>query len=362
MKKFSKVLIVTMALTLVMAFMPTMAFADDTTTTTDATTTATVKVTFTASTPSGFDMVNKTITATSDLAETYFPAIAKNEVSGQVSMLDVLVAAHIDKYGEVKFKADPTAYMGAIDSTDGTSMTKQFGHKIVGIYTINNAMTATGVSAAPVKNGQNVKVCSYADSDTGWTALMSYFNKETYSAKAGKAFSVKITAAGSDPTTYVQTAVTPNKSVIQTVNTTSGALKATSYKTNTKGIASVKFSKPGTYYISAKGTVTYTGWAGKTTASIMAPLAKVKVGLSTPSAKTSAKTKSSVKISWKKITGASKYKVYRATKKTGTYKCVKTTTKLSLTNKGLKKGQHYYYKVKAVNGSHVSAFSKVVVK
>ena len=73
------------------------------------------------------------------------------------------------------------------------------------------------------------------------------------------------------------------------------------------------------------------------------------------------KSKKQVKLTWKKVSGAKKYTVYRATSKNGKYKAIKTTTKLSFTNKNLKKGKTYYYKVKAIakNSAANSAFSTV---
>ena len=62
------------------------------------------------------------------------------------------------------------------------------------------------------------------------------------------------------------------------------------------------------------------------------------------------KSKKTAKITWKKVTGASGYRVYRATKKNGKYKLVKTIKKnktVTYTNKNLKKGKKYYYKVRA---------------
>ncbi len=56
---------------------------------------------------------------------------------------------------------------------------------------------------------------------------------------------------------------------------------------------------------------------------------------------------SSIKVSWTKVSGATKYQVYRATSKTGTYKKVAETTSLSYTNKSLTDNKTYYYKVRA---------------
>ena len=73
---------------------------------------------------------------------------------------------------------------------------------------------------------------------------------------------------------------------------------------------------------------------------------------------TVSKSAQGVKLSWKKSAGAKKYIVYRKTP-TGKYKAVKIVTAktLSWTDKTAKKGQTYYYIVKAVNNKTYSAAS-----
>ena len=61
-------------------------------------------------------------------------------------------------------------------------------------------------------------------------------------------------------------------------------------------------------------------------------------------------------ISWKKVKGAKKYEVYSAA--TGKYKKIATVTTNSLSKYFPKAEQEYKYKVRAVNGSSKSAFSK----
>ena len=79
-----------------------------------------------------------------------------------------------------------------------------------------------------------------------------------------------------------------------------------------------------------------------------------------------------VKLSWKKVNGASGYKVYRATKKNGKYTLVKTIKNaktVKFTDKKVKKNKTYYYKVsayktiakKVVKGA-ASSKIKVVIK
>lgn len=74
----------------------------------------------------------------------------------------------------------------------------------------------------------------------------------------------------------------------------------------------------------------------------------------------------SIKVSWQKVSGASGYKIYRATSKSGKYSYIQTISggsTLSYTNSKLTKNKTYYYKVKAyktVNSKQVdSSYSTV---
>ena len=75
-------------------------------------------------------------------------------------------------------------------------------------------------------------------------------------------------------------------------------------------------------------------------------------------------------LTWKKVKGAAGYQVYRSMRKNGKYVCVKKNLKAAkYTDKKLKKGKTYYYKVRAykkVNGKTItgaySAIRKVKVK
>ena len=70
-----------------------------------------------------------------------------------------------------------------------------------------------------------------------------------------------------------------------------------------------------------------------------------------------------IKLTWGKVEGAAKYKVYRANSKTGTYTLLKTTTGTSLTNTSVEAGKQYYYYVIAVgeNGAE-SEKSSIVTR
>lgn len=61
-------------------------------------------------------------------------------------------------------------------------------------------------------------------------------------------------------------------------------------------------------------------------------------------------TQTSIALSWKKISGADGYRVYRSTTKNGTYKMIKSISgskNTSYKNTGLTVGKTYYYKVRA---------------
>lgn len=62
-----------------------------------------------------------------------------------------------------------------------------------------------------------------------------------------------------------------------------------------------------------------------------------------------------IKLSWDKVSGAVKYKVYRATSKNGDYSLYKTVTGTSYTDTSAKKGKTYYYYVIAVYESGKNA-------
>ena len=91
-----------------------------------------------------------------------------------------------------------------------------------------------------------------------------------------------------------------------------------------------------------------------TEASAASRPAKVK------SLKVARQSYNSLKVSWKKVKSAKGYQIYRATKKSGKYKKVKTIKKaqtVSWTNKKLTTGKRYYYKVRAIRGSRKGSFS-----
>ncbi|MBR5230012.1 MAG: hypothetical protein IKW01_04060 [Firmicutes bacterium] len=69
-------------------------------------------------------------------------------------------------------------------------------------------------------------------------------------------------------------------------------------------------------------------------------------------------TKKQIQLKWYEVDGADKYEIYRKVSKNGTYKKIKTTTKLSFIDRDLKKGKTYYYKLKAISTENAKLNSK----
>ena len=120
-----------------------------------------------------------------------------------------------------------------------------------------------------------------------------------------------------------------------------------------------------TYYykVRAYKTVNKTNYAGTYSAIVSAKPVPAKP----TSVKTAKGGSKKIRVSWKKVSGASGYVVYRSTKKTTGYKAVKTIKSaktVKYTTGKLKKGTTYYFKVRAyrtVKGKKVyGSYSAIV--
>ena len=67
-----------------------------------------------------------------------------------------------------------------------------------------------------------------------------------------------------------------------------------------------------------------------------------------------------IKLSWKAVPEAYKYKIYRAESESGPFKLIKTTRETSYQDETAERTKTYFYKVKAVCGPTVSKYSTVV--
>lgn len=137
---------------------------------------------------------------------------------------------------------------------------------------------------------------------------------------------------------------------VKTVNSAATSFQNTKLKSGKTYYYKVRAYKGSTYY-------PFSSISSKTLAAKVtkpkAPKISTKAG------------KRKITVKWKKVAGATGYRIYRATNKNGKYTAVKTVKSktASFTNTKLKKGKRYYYKVKAyktVSGKRVySNFSNV---
>lgn len=126
---------------------------------------------------------------------------------------------------------------------------------------------------------------------------------------------------------------------------------------NTKSYTDKKctFGKQYWYKVYARGTASN----GKDIRSTGSKPVAAKSVLPAPSFSITSVDYRTNKVSWKKVAGASGYRIFRSTSKNGTYSKVKTTTKSSTTsweNTNLKAGKAYYYKIRpyrTVSGKRV---------
>lgn len=133
----------------------------------------------------------------------------------------------------------------------------------------------------------------------------------------------------------------------------------TMYANETSVTSGTRKLSKGTYYVTVDQKMdNYTEYKYKLTLN--------KVTLKAPTiSKVTSKSYNQMELKWKKVSGVSKYEIYRATSKNGKYKKVKTITNpktTSWTDKKVKTGKTYYYKMKSViktTKDEKSSFSKV---
>jgi len=124
---------------------------------------------------------------------------------------------------------------------------------------------------------------------------------------------------------------------------------ATTY-TNTNAVAGKKYYyKVRAYGANSSATSAYSVVDART-CDLPRPVVKITTSSGKP------------KLSWAGITGATKYKIYRSTSKTGTYSLVKTTTSKYWKDTTAKKGKTYYYKVVAVHSNTAANSSYSAIK
>ena len=217
----------------------------------------------------------------------------------------------------------------------------------------------------------------------GTTTATSYTNT---GAKAGTTYYYRVKAcndAGLSPYSNIvsgNVVVTPKPSapVVKIGNsaasgkpmlTWNAVSSATSYKvyraTSQKGTYSLLGTVTATSYTNtgAKAGTTYYYKVKAVNSAGESAFSNVVSGKTTVTTLTMGHSATSGKpqLTWKAVSGAASYRVYRATTKNGAYTVINTTKALTYTNVGAALGTTYYYKVEALNASGKSmGFSAVV--
>ncbi|MCD8077055.1 MAG: fibronectin type III domain-containing protein [Lachnospiraceae bacterium] len=262
--------------------------------------------------------------------------------------------------GEMSMQGETSMYVGGTQTVSLSGAPEDLPEGTDFVWTSSNekavtvtgneetaTLQAVGVGKATITASVTVNETSYSASLTVSTSLST--------VKLGKA-----TAAGLDSITVTWTSVDGAEGY-RIYRKKSGA---TSYKKvgEVSGQSTASFTdtscKAGvTYYYTVKAYATNTS-SGKTVTSgfdengVSTTTNKFKPVLKSIKVVSS----SSIKITWKKVSGADSYRVYRKTG-SGEWKTVKkSTTKASYTDTGLTCGTTYTYTVRAYSGSERSSY------
>ena len=296
------------------------------------------------------------VTAVNDIGESE----PSNIVSGQVKTVTPKPAAPVVSIGHSAASGKPQLTWSAVTGAASYNVYRATAEN--GSYSLLGSVTVTNYTNTGAKEGVTYyyKVTAVNDSGEG----------EYSNIVSGKVKSV--TPKPSAPVVKIGNSATSGKPML-TWNAVSGA---TSYKvyraTSQNGTYSLLGTTTATSYTNtgAKAGTTYyyrvkavndagmspysnivSGQAKSVTPKPSAPV--VKIGNSASSGKPM--------LTWKAVSGAASYKVYRATTKNGAYSVINTTKALTYTNTGAALGTTYYYKVEALNSAGKSmGFSAIV--
>ena len=306
-------------------------------------------------TANAFDFAPQKLTVKGDAAESY--GYTDNGDTGKVTLLDVIVDMQAEKYG-ARFTKDTAAdYLVA----NGGWLSKVFGVDTSGICTLVNHDAFAVANETYVSSGDAIELFAYQDT-TGYGDYRAAFSQTSANAAPGQSISLKLEGIGVYSPSWASRLW---KDRTKLTNANGGTLKLATVNADGShsdlpgatlgddGIATVTFSKAGTYLVTAYGSV-YDSARGSL-CPVALPYCTVKVSFSTTVSKV-ATTWKSAKLTWGKTAGAKSYQVYRSAKKSGGYKKVATVGKTSWTDRGVKTGKTYYYKVRPVSASATGSF------
>ena len=262
-------------------------------------------------------------------------------------------AAPVVKLGNSATSGKPMLTWNAVEGATSyriyRSTSKGSGYSLLGTTTATS-YTNTGAKAGTTYY-YRVKACN----DAG---LSPYSNIVSWQVKS-------VTPKPSAPVVKIGNSATSGKPML-TWNAVRGA---TSYKvyraTSQNGTYSLLGTVTATSYTNtgAKAGTTYYYKVKAVNSAGESAYSNIVSGRATVTTLTMGHSATSGKpqLTWKAVSGAASYKVYRATAKNGAYTVINTTKALTYTNTGAALGTTYYYKVEALNAAGKSmGFSAVV--
>ncbi len=275
-----------------------------------------------------------------------------NVVSGKV-VVTPKPAAPVVKIGNSSTSGKPVLTWNAVSGATSYKVYRATSQN--GTYSLLGTVTATSYTNTGAKAGTTYYYRVKACNDAG---LSPYSNIVSGQAKS-------VTPKPSAPVVKIGNSASSGKSML-TWNAVSGATSYKVYRAASQNgtysllgtVTTTSYTNTGakagtTYYYKVKAVNTAGESAYSNIVSGQATVTTLTMGHSATSGKPM--------LTWKAVSGAASYKVYRATTKNGAYTVINTTKALTYTNVGAALGTTYYYKVEALNAAGKSmGFSAVV--
>ena len=295
------------------------------------------------------------VTAVSAGGESEF----SNIVSGQAKAEPQKPAAPVVKIGSSASSGKPMLTWSAVTGAESYNVYR--AESADGVYTKINTTTATSYVNTGAKEGVTYYYKVTAVNDIGESDASNVVSGQTkvtpqkpsapvvrigHSAASGKPMLKWNTVTGA--TSYNIYRAESAAGTYTRINTTT----ATSY-TNTGAKEGVTYY----YKVTAVNGVGESAYSNVVSGQVKSTGQTTVTTLTMGHSSTSGKPQ----LTWKAVSGAASYRVYRATTKNGAYTVINTTKALTYTNVGAALGTTYYYKVEALNAAGKSmGFSAVV--
>lgn len=271
--------------------------------------------------------------------------------------LDGLLSGVLFDHGKFNIKSTVTLYWDSLEKVDEADKSQLYSLCEKAMNVKRSSYTAASLANLDkaLQNAKNIYFNVEAG-DAQVKAAVTALNTALGSLKSN----ATITAAPKAPAGVKAASAAYNK-VKVSWSKVSGATgyEVLQYNSSTKKYSRAALVKGTSYTKSGLKTGTkysfrvraYKTAGGKT---VYSPYSNTVSAKPTLARVTKVKTKNNAgrnaRITWKRVAGANGYKIYRATKKKGKYRAVKMLKSgrtVKFTNKKLKKGKRYYYKVRA---------------